>query len=543
MRHGGKILADQLAIQQCEAVFCVAGESFLPALDGLYDHPSIRTVTCRHEGGAAIMAEAYGKLSGRPAVCFVTRGPGATNASLGAHIALQDSTPMVLMIGQVQREFLDREAFQEVDFRTMFRPLAKWVGQVEDVNRIPEYVSRAWHVAMSGRPGPVVLVFPEDVLFDEAEIIDMPIAEVAEPLAPPDTKDRVADFFHGAERPLVVVGGSGWSESLRSSFMRIAENNTLPVVAEFRCQDYFDNAHDNYIGDLGISTGPELEAMMRDCDRILCVGARLGELPTKKYSLVHAPLPQVKFFHVHPDTGELGRVYRPERALNATSASFIEQLKGLQLEGSARWSEWLHKGRSAYISHATEVDQDAGFSNEQVISWLNAQLPRDTIVASGSGISSGVLHRYYRYGSVYRTQLAPIAGSMGYSLPAAISAKLYQPDRKVVCVAGDGCFMMTAQELATAALLDLEILVIVINNGVLGTIRKHQERHFPQRVIATDLVNPDFAGFAESFGGLGLSARSMSEFAAAYEASETHQGMSLIDVQVNREQYIDSLLV
>ncbi len=542
IRHGGKILADQLAIQQCPVVFCVAGESFLPALDGLYDHPGIRTVTCRHEGGAAIMAEAYGKMTGRPAVCFVTRGPGATNASLGVHIAHQDSTPMVLMIGQVQREFLDREAFQEVDFRTMFRPLAKWVAQVEDVRRIPEYVSRAWRVALSGRPGPVVLVFPEDVLFDEAKVADLPPVLIPESAVPPQTGQIVQDFFSGAKRPLVIVGGSGWSERLRVQIAQFSKRNHLAVVAEFRCQDYIDNAHENYLGDLGISTGPQLAEIMRQSDRILCIGARLGELPTQKYSLVEAPLPKAKFFHVHPDVGELGRVYQPDVAINATSSAFVASLENLQLQDCNSWIDWTRQGREAYLVHSTLSDDAGEFTNDKVISWLQTRLPADTIVTSGSGINTGVLHRYHRYGATYRTQLAPIAGSMGYGIPAAISAKLCAPERKVISICGDGCFMMTAQELATAAMLELEMLVIVINNGVLGTIRKHQEQHFPRRVIATDLCNPDFAKFAESFGGLGLTAQSMEEFADAFETSNSCRGISLIDVQVDQGTYINSLV-
>ncbi len=542
LRHGGKILADQLAIQRCKAVFCVAGESFLPALDGLYDHSTIKTITCRHEGGAAIMAEAYGKMTGRPAVCFVTRGPGATNASLGAHIALQDSTPMVLMIGQVQRGFLDREAFQEVDFRTMYRPLSKWVAQVEDVRRIPEYVRRAWLTAQSGRPGPVVLIFPEDVLFDEAEVDDLAPVSVPEIDAPRQTAAQVNDFFRDSVKPLVIVGGSGWSERLRVSIAAFAERNNLPVVAEFRCQDYIDNAHDSYIGDLGISTGTELAEMVRTSDRILCIGARLSELPTAKYSLITAPIPKARLFHVYPDVSELGRVYQAEVMVNATSASFLSNVENLSIEGRENWRGWIRRGRQAYLKHSTQIDDHSSFTNERVIEWLRTNLPPDTIVASGSGINTGVLHRLYRYGAVYRTQLAPVAGSMGYSVPAAISAKLCAPDRKVVVICGDGCFMMTAQELATAAQLELEMLVIVINNSVLGTIRRHQERHYPERVIATDLLNPDFAKYAESFGGLGMTARCMDEFIDAYEKSKACRGISLIDVQLDRETYINSLV-
>ncbi len=541
LRHGGKILADQLAIQQCEAVFCVAGESFLPALDGLYDHSEIKTVTCRHESGAAIMAEAYGKLTNRPAVCFVTRGPGATNACLGVHIAFQDSTPMLLMIGQVQRQFLDREAFQEVDFRTMFRPLAKWVAQVESADRIPEYISRAWHTAMSGRPGPVVLVFPEDVLFDRVEVEDIAQVNIAEPLANFQVREQVAEFFSNAQRPLVVVGGSGWSEECQEHLAEFVKSNDLPVVAEFRCQDYLDNRHPNYIGDLGISIGPNLVKMMQESDRVLCIGARLGELPTRKYTLIEAPVPRVRLFHVHPDIGELRRVYRSEYAINSTSSSFLLQIRNLALEGSDEWALWTKRGRKAFIGHSTLSDKPDVLTNEQVIFWLQKNLPPDTIVASGSGISSGVLHQYYYYGASFRTQLATAAGSMGYSVPAAIAAKLHSPQRKVVCVSGDGCFLMTSQELATAAMLELNITFIIINNGVLGTIRQHQEIHYPNRVIATDLVNPDFATYAKSFGGLGLTATTFDEFVKTFKIASNYKGISLIDVQINRECYISSL--
>ncbi len=542
LRHGGKILADQLAIQQCKAVFCVAGESFLPALDGLYDHPEIQTVTCRHEGGAAIMAEAYGKMTGRPAVCFVTRGPGATNASLGAHIALQDSTPMVLMIGQVERSYLDREAFQEVDFRTMFRPLAKWVAQVEDPRRIPEYVSRAWATAMSGRQGPVVLVFPEDVLFQEVEVEDLLTVNVVEAIASEGTSEQVSSFFSGAKRPLVVVGGSGWSEECRVRLESFSERNNLPVAAEFRCQDYFDNRHQNYIGDLGISTGPGLESMMRESDAVLCIGARLGELPTQKYSLVQAPNPRSTLFHVHADIGELGRVYQPTVACNAASLSFIARLDDVELSNRNIWLDWTKQGRKYFLGHSSTAGSNSPELNDQVIEWLRNQVPSDTIVTSGSGISTGVLHRYYYYGARFRTQLAPIAGSMGYSLPAAISAKMCAPSQKVVCICGDGCFMMTAPELATAAQLNLDITVIVVNNGVLGTIRKHQEKHYPGRVVATDLQNPDFSLFAKSFGALGFTATSFAEFKEAFLNADSHKGLALIDLQLDRSTYVRSLM-
>ncbi len=537
-------MADQLALHGCEAVFCVPGESFLPALDGLYDHPEIRTVSCRHESAAAIMAEAYGKMTGHPAVCFVTRGPGATNASIGVHIAFQDSTAMVMMIGQVERKFLDREAFQEVDFCAMYRPLAKWTAQVHDATRIPEYINRAWHVARSGRPGPVVLVFPEDVLFEMTQVRNIEPAPVSSPVASADAGKQVAEFFQDAKRPLIIVGGGRWTSACAHGVASFAENWNIAVVAEFRCQDYIDNRHPNYIGDLGISTGAKLAQMISEADRILCIGARLGELPTRKYSLLEAPLPGAELFHVHPDIGELNRVYRSQITVNATSESFISQLPydvNLKRNCLHDWSQWTTRGRAAYLEHSSVADIESVGLNESVICWLSDNLPPDAIIASGAGISSGVIHRYYKYGADFRTQLAPVAGAMGYSVPAAITAKLLEPEKKVVCIAGDGCFLMTSQELATAAALDLNIIFIVVNNGVLGTIRKHQEDHYPDRVVATDLVNPDFAQYAQSFGAKGYAARTLDEFIEAFKKSDAHDGLALIDLQIDREDYIKNL--
>ncbi len=542
IRHGGRILADQLAIQGCEAVYCVAGESFLPALDGLYDHPEIKTIPCRQEGGAAIMAEAHGKMTGRPAVCFVTRGPGATNASIGVHIAHQASTPMVLMIGQVQRNFIDREAFQEVDYRAMFQPLAKWVAQVESVERIPEYVARAWRTAMSGRSGPVVLAFPEDVLYDEASVEDLDYVEVSEVVASEDVRNQVVKFFHDASRPVVIVGGTPWSEKTCRQITEFADRNNLPVIVEFRCQDYMDNRHPNYIGDLGISTSKGLEEIVLNCDRLLCIGARLGELPTQRYSLIKAPIPAPEFFHVHTDISELGRVYQPQVAVNASPVSFVDKIADLELENSSSWLKWTQQARATFVSHSTcQLADSSILTNEQAIVWLRENLPHDAILTSGAGINTGVLHQYYYYGAKYRTQLAPIAGSMGYGLPAAIAAKICEPSREVVCVVGDGDFMMTSQELATATLLKLKILIIVVNNFVLGTIRKYQENHYPGRVVATDLENPDFATYARSFGAFGKSVRTFDEFVSAMRRARNFEGISLIDLQIDRKNYLQSL--
>ncbi len=542
VRHGGKILADQLAEQHCEAVFCVAGESFLPVLDGLYDHPDILTVPCRHESGAAIMAEAWGKMTSKPAVCIVTRGPGATNASLGVHIAYQDSSPMILLIGQVERGHLDREGFQEVDFEAMFRPLAKWSAQIDDARRIPEYISRAWNIAVSGRPGPVVLSLPEDMLFDSVEADNIPAAAIPEPQAPANAPQLVRQFFQGGSRPLVIVGGGGWSDESHRIIADFAQRNGLPVAAEFRCQDYMDNRNSNFVGDLGISTGENLAESVKGSDRILCIGARLGELTTRKYTLISAPKPDCAFFHVHADIHELGRVYRPDFAINASSGSFLKAVENVELSGRDAWVGWTARLRNDYLVYSKAPAPGPVFTNEQAVVWLRDNLCPDAIVVNGSGISTGVLHRYYYYGSRYRTQIAPRAGSMGYGMPAAIAAKLCAPDRPVVCILGDGCFLMTGQEMATAAMLELNITVIIVNNGVLGTIRRHQEHKFPGRVIATDLLNPDFAAYAQSFGAGGYTVRTLEEFVAAFEAAQSEERLALIDMQVDREAYIRTLM-
>ena len=530
-RHGGRVLIDQLAINGCERVFCVPGESYLAALDGLYEQPQIQTVVCRQEGGAAMMAEAYGKLTGRPGVCFVTRGPGATNASAGVHIAQQDSTPMILFIGQIDRGYVDREAFQEVDFRQMFQPLAKWVASIDSAERIPEYISRAYHTAVSGRPGPVVLVLPEDMLAEQVDVADAKSAVAVR--SKPNAADigAVGDILAGATWPIVIVGGGGWSGSTSYAFMAFAERWSLPVVAEFRCQDYFDNHHPCYIGDLGLDINGKLFERLAASDVILCIGARLGEMPSNAYSLLDIPNPGQKFVHIHPSADELGRVYRPDLGIVATARAFAATLQDMTLTPRREWREWTEAARSDYLAHIAPPTPATALDLSRIVDWLSTRLAGDAIITNGAGLYTATVQRHYQYGG-YRSQLAPIAGSMGYGLPAAVSAKLQQPDKTVVCFAGDGCFLMTGQELATVAQYEVRIVIVVVNNSMYGTIRMHQEREFPGRVVATSLRNPDFAAYARSFGLDGQVVTATEAFPAAFEHALTQSTAALIELRL-----------
>ncbi len=531
LRHGGQILVDQLAIQGCDAAFCVPGESFLAVLDGLHAHPGLRTIICRQEGGAAMMAEAYGKMTGRPGVCFVTRGPGATNAAAGVHIAYQDSTPMILFIGQVGRDMVDREAFQEVDYRQMFGPLAKWAAQIDQTERIPEYVSHAYHLATSGRPGPVVLALPEDMLSSSAEVADSkPAARVEAKLAAEDL-EAFAALLRGAERPFAIVGGGGWSQTAREAFEAFAERFSLPVGASFRCQDYFDNRHPCYVGDVGIGINPPLAGRLRESDLLLVLGARLGEMTTSGYSLIDIPNPKQKLVHVYPGPDELGRVYRPDLAINASPASFAAKLASLESAGTPPWAERSGAARADYEANIVPQETPGEVKLEQVIAHLR-ETAGDAIVTNGAGNYTAWVHRYYLYGP-YRSQLAPTSGSMGYGLPAAIAGKLAAPERPVVAFAGDGCFLMTGQELATAVQYDLPIVIIVANNGMYGTIRMHQERNYPGRVSGTGLKNPDFAALARSYGAAGETVTRTEDFPAALERALAAEGPALIELRTD----------
>jgi acetolactate synthase-1/2/3 large subunit len=536
-RTGGQILVDCLLKQGVDMAFCVPGESYLAALDAFHDVPDkVRLIVCRQEGGAAIMAEAHGKLTGRPGVCFVTRGPGATNASTGVHTAFQDSTPMVLFIGQVARDVRHREAFQEVDLAAMFAPLAKWSAEISDPARIPEYVHRAFQTAMAGRPGPVVLVLPEDVL---TEVVDAEIeygmrAEPVRPGIQPSQIDEVFAALDGAQRPLLIVGGGGWSTQAASDAMTFAEEHDLPVTVSLRCQDYVDNRHPNYVGPLTISIDPALAARLKEADTVIVVGARLGEMTTAGYTLLKPPRIGKTLVHIHPDAEELGRVYQADIAINASSAVALEALAGRSSNGRRRWHDWMQAARRDYQKSLEPIAPPVGVNLGEIMLALSKRLPEDKIVTSGAGNYTGWLHKHWIFSS-YRTQLAPTSGAMGYGVPAGIAASLAMPGRTVLAVAGDGCFQMHPQELATAAQYGAKLLYVVVNNGVYGTIRMHQEREYPGRVVGTDIVNPDFVAFAKSYGLHAARVERTEDFATALEAALLSPTGALIEVVTERE--------
>ena len=533
LRHGGAILVEALAAQGVERVFCVPGESYLAALDGLYES-GIDTIVARQEGGAAMMAEAHGKLTGRPGVAFVTRGPGATNASSGVHVAFQDSTPMVLFIGQVASDQRDREAFQEVDYRAMFGPLAKWVGEIDRLDRLPEYVSHAFHVAQSGRPGPVILSLPEDMLSSEASVQVAPAAQLPEAGASEADLDRIVEALAGARRPMAIVGGGGWSAEAAAALGRFAEIAQVPVGASFRCQDYLDNRHACYAGDVGIGVNPALAQRVREADVLLVLGARLGEMTTSGYSLLDIPAPRQQLIHVYPGPDEIGRVYRPEIAVVARPAQVVAQLAQVAERAGGDRAALVREARAAYESWQVPRETPGALRMEQVIATLNAELADDAIVTNGAGNYAAWLHRYYRYRR-WRTQLAPTSGSMGYGLPAAIAAKLAHPEREVICLAGDGCFQMVMQEFGTAAQYGANVIVLISDNGMYGTIRMHQQKRYPGRPSGTGLVNPDFTQIARAFGGHGETVTEDAEFPAALERARAAGVPAILTLKVSPE--------
>ena len=533
IRHGGALLAAQLARLGCDRVFCVPGESYLAALDGLYDQ-AIEVVTCRHEAGAVVMAEADGKLTGRPGIAFVTRGPGATHGSIGVHIAQQDSTPLILFVGQVGRDMMDREAFQEVDYRRFFGGMAKWVAQIELADRIPEYVARAWSVAMAGRPGPVVLALPEDMLSGPA---DAPLrAATPTPSVEPSAGavDAVVARLTAAERPLLMLGGSPWSAAARDAAHAVAEAWSLPVTAVFRRQDHFDNAHPSYIGDFGIGANPKLVKRAQAADCLLVVGSRLGEIATQGYSRFDPARTAQTLIHVHADPGEPGAVFPPALAVAASPAAFMLALAERAAEGPVPWAASVAEARAEYEAWSAPVESPGAVKLAQVIAWLREALPEDATVCNGAGNYSAWIHRFHRYRR-YGGQLAPTCGAMGYGVPAAVAAKLRHPERTVVAFAGDGCFMMAAQELATAVQYGAAIVVIVVNNGILGTIRMHQEREYPGRISATTLMNPDFPALARAYGGFGIRVEKTEEFPAAWAEALAAGRPALIELVVDPE--------
>ncbi len=535
MRTGGTLLVDVLVKNGVDTVFCVPGESYIAVLDALYDVPSIRVIACRHEAAAANMAEAYGKLTGRPGICFVTRAPGATHAAIGVHTARQDSTPMLLFVGQVARGMQGREAFQEIDYGRVFGGLAKWATQIDDAARIPEFVTRGFHTALSGRPGPVVLALPEDMLHDEAAENTLPPA--VRTAAHPGTADleRLREMLGEARRPLVILGGSGWDAAACAAFARFAARNALPVACSFRRQALFDNRDPHYAGDLGLGPNPALAARVRDADLILAVGGRLSEVPTGGYTLIEAPLPHQRLIHVHADPDELGRVFTAELAINAGPAEFAHALERLQPLDAPAWRNWTAAARSDYERNLEPGADGGALDLAAVVRFLSERLPDDAILCNGAGNYTTWLHRFFQY-KQFGTQLGPTSGAMGYGVPAAIAAKLRFPERVVVAFAGDGCFTMSGHELATAVQYGVAVVVLVINNGMYGTIRMHQERHFPGRVIATDLVNPDFAAYARAFGAHGAIVERTAEFAPAFETALTCGGPAVLELRTDAER-------
>ncbi len=533
-RSGARILVDQLVLNGVDTAFCVPGESYIAVLDALYDAP-IHLVSCRHEAAAANMAEAYGKLTGRPGVCLVTRGPGATHASVGVHTAYQDSTPMILLVGQVPRAMLGREAFQELDYPAVFGGLAKWATQVDRAERVPELLARAFAVALEGRPGPVVLALPEDVLVEESDAADAAPARPARPAPDPAALDRLRELLAGSQRPLVIVGEGGWSAKTADDVLAFAEASEVPVAASFRCQDYVDNRSPVYAGHLTIGPDPKLAQRVLDADLVLAVGGRLGDIATRGYTLLEVPRPRQTLVHVHPDPDELGRVYEPELGVVSGLPEFAAAARALEpVDASARRA-WTEAARADYLANLRHTPAPDGVDLGEVMAHLRARLPADAIFTCGAGNFTVWAHRFYEF-SQYGTQLAPRSGAMGYGVPAALAAKVVHPDRVVVCLAGDGDFMMASQELATAVQYELPVVVLVANNRMYGTIRMHQERLYPGRVSGTDLVNPDFAAYAASFGAHGELVERTEEFPAALERALAAGRPAVVELRVDPEQ-------
>ena len=532
MRTGGQLIVDCLEAQGVERVFCVPGESYLAVLDALHDSP-IETVVARQEGGAAIMAEADGKMTGRPGVCMVTRGPGATNAAAGVHIARQDSTPMVMLVGQIGRRMRGREAFQEVDYRQTFGDLAKWVEQIDHADRIPEVMSHAWHVAMNGRPGPVVLALPEDMLRDAADSAIGPRVEPVDPAPSPAQIARLGEMLAEAERPVMVLGGSRWDAAAREAAMRFAERWDIPTGVSFRRQQLFDPLHACFAGDVGLGINPKLKARIAESDLLILLGARFSENPSQSFTLLDIPRPKQRLVHVHPGPEEIGRIYAPDLGINATPGTFLAAAAELD-PGRAPSG----RGEAAQAAYRGWTDDPAATPGAVqmgvVVRHLRETLPEDAILANGAGNYAIWLHRYYRFRR-FGSQLAPTSGSMGYGLPAAVAAKLRHPERDVICLAGDGCFQMTCQEFGAAAQYGANIVVLVVDNGVYGTIRMHQERDYPARVSATDLVNPDFAAIARAYGGHGETVEATDQFAPALERARSAGKPAIVHIKTEAE--------
>ncbi|HEX2582261.1 MAG TPA: thiamine pyrophosphate-binding protein [Dongiaceae bacterium] len=515
-RTGGQILVDALAVHGVDTAFGVPGESYLAVLDAFHDSP-IRFITCRQEGGAAYMAEAYGKMTGRPGICFVTRGPGATNASVGIHTAFQDSTPLILFVGQVARDQIEREAFQEIDYRRMYGPLTKWVAQIDDTRRIPEYVSQAFHRTVNGRPGPVLLALPEDMLTERADVATGGPYTVTRPAPSPAQMKHYTALLAEAKRPFLILGGGGWTSEAAQAAHEYARTLAFPVGCSFRRQDLFDNSSSCYAGDVGIGINPKLAERIKESDLLILLGGRLGEMASQGYTLLDIPTPSQRLVHIHLDPEELGRVYQATLPINAGMEEFLSAARqGIPASLAWQSTDWTARARADYLAWSEQIPQTPGtLQMAEVIAWLRDNLEADAILTNGAGNYATWFHRFYRYRG-FKTQLAPTNGSMGYGVPAAIAAKLLAPHRTVVSLSGDGCFLMNGQEIATAMQYDARVIFIVVDNGMYGTIRMHQERTYPGRVSGTALRNPDFAALARAYGLHAERVESGAEFGPAF---------------------------
>jgi acetolactate synthase-1/2/3 large subunit len=531
--NGGQILSNALARQGVDIAFGVPGESFLPLLNGLVDHPHFRFITCRQEGGAAYMAEAYAKLTGRPGVVMVTRGPGASNAMIGMHTAYQDSTPMVLLVGQVGTDMVEREAFQEIDYRRMYSECAKWVGSIDRIDRIDEFVSHAFHVAQAGRKGPVVLALPEDVLYMTGHENPVKAAHIVQPGLDLHSFDQAMTAFTSAKNPMVIAGGGNWNSAACEALRSWANAQAIPVATSFRSQDVIDNLDPAFAGDLGIGANPALVKRIQEADVLLVIGERLGEMTTAGYSILTVPQAKVKLIHVLSGPEELGRVYRPDFAINCSPENFCSALTTVKMNAQHDRTA-MKQAHDEYLAFSTPVTVKGDLQLAFIMDSLPDLIPRDAIITNGAGNFATWVHRFYPYGK-HKTQLAPANGSMGYGLPAAIAAKIASPEKVVIAVCGDGDFMMNCQELATAARYDAYPIVFVVNNSMLGTIRMHQEREFKSRVIATGLTNPDFVKFADSFGMPGFRVSKTEEFAPAFAKALASKKGALIELVLDSE--------
>ncbi|QKK29969.1 thiamine pyrophosphate-binding protein [Rhizobium indicum] len=533
-KTGGELIVEALKANGVKRLSCVPGESFLAVLDALRDS-DIDVLVCRQEGGAAMMADCWGRLTGEPGICMVTRGPGATNASAGLHIAKQDSIPMILFIGQVQREAREREAFQEVEFRRAFTEFAKWVGEIDDAARIPEFVTRAFAIATSGRPGPVVLTLPEDMLRDEVEA---PRAKRYVGVEAHPGRSQIDDLYLRllkAERPMVILGGTRWDADAVADFAIFAERFKLPVGCSFRRQMLFDHLHPCYAGDVGIGINPALAKEIKESDLLILLGARMSEMPSSSYTLIDIPYPQQSLVHIYPDASELGRIYRPDLAICAAAADFVEALADLEAPAEPHWAERTERMHQAYLAWSKPPSTGPGAVHMgPIMEWLEANTGPDAIFTNGAGNYATWVHRFHRFRR-FNTQAAPTSGSMGYGLPAAVAAKRLFPEREVICFAGDGCFLMHGQEFATAIRYGLPIIAVVVNNGIYGTIRMHQEREYPGRVSSTDLTNPDFAALARAYGGHGETVETTADFAPAFERARASGKPAIIEIKLDPE--------